>query len=363
MRSVPERRRARLGALTAAGVAALLALGATAAAGLPHHGGDHATLTAGGASASEDDPVDPYGLAGDAGEGSFAPAPAPAKDDRPVPVARPARSTVRPVLPLPTARHASCTLDMGYGIWQIDSTAARSLTMFAAVAYRRGLPVEKAARAFERSLHIVGRTPATPESALRLLTHKFKHPRPKTYALDAVLALYRPHTLVCVPPYRVMPKQDMLTNGLTLRAQTMIFGVFAAYGGRPLGGFAPGGITTGHIENSAHYEGRAIDISFSPINHPNNQRGWLLAHWLVAHADYYQIATVIYDDVIWTNWRAPEAWRKYHHPWGDTKNPTLRHLDHIHVDVVHGLPEDPPTPAPTAAPAVAAATAAPQKRS
>jgi hypothetical protein len=278
-----------------------------------------------------------------------------------VPLARPARSTVRRVLPVPTDKHPSCTLDLGYGIWRIDTTAARSLTMITAVAYRKGLPVEKAARAFQRSLHIQGRTPATPEFALKLITNKYKRPRPKTYALDAVLALYRPHTLACVHPYRVMPRQDMLTNGLTLRAQTMIFGVFAGYGGRPLGGFAPGGITTGHIENSAHYDGRAIDISFSPINHPNNQRGWLLAHWLVAHADYYQIATVIFDDAIWTSWRAPEAWRKYVHPSGDTKNVTLRHLDHVHVDVVHGFPEDDPPPPPAPAPASAAAAPAAQK--
>jgi hypothetical protein len=48
------------------------------------------------------------------------------------------------------------------------------------------------------------------------------------------------------------------------------------------------------------------------------------------------VATVIYDAKIWTARRSAEGWRPYTHPSGDTANPTLQHLDHIHVDVARG---------------------------
>ncbi len=350
MTSVPEARRSRLGALTAAGVAAILALAASAAAGLPRHSDDAATFAGASTDVAVAGASDPYGLQTITALAEAVPEPpqvAKPADNKPVPVAA-SRSSVRRLMPVATAKDGACRLDLGYGIWKIDTTAARSLTMIAAVAYRKGLPVEKAGRAFQRSLHIEGRTPATPEFALKLITNEYKNKRPKTYAVDAVLALYRPHTLTCVHPAREMPYQELLTNGLTFRSQAMLFGVYDSYGVRPVGGFAPGGITTGHIEDSAHYDGRAVDVSFSPPNPANKQRGWLLAHWLVAHGDYHQVATVIFDDYIWSSWRAPEAWRKYVHPSGDTKNPTLRHLDHVHVDVVHGIPEDVPAAVPAA---------------
>jgi hypothetical protein len=64
--------------------------------------------------------------------------------------------------------------------------------------------------------------------------------------------------------------------------------------------------------------------------------GWALAHWLAANAERLQIATLIYDDLIWTARRGDEGWRPYEHPSGDTTNVTLRHLDHVHVDVLAG---------------------------
>jgi hypothetical protein len=38
----------------------------------------------------------------------------------------------------------------------------------------------------------------------------------------------------------------------------------AVFGRQSLGGFAPGGVRSGHVEGSAHYEGRAIDVFFRP---------------------------------------------------------------------------------------------------
>ncbi len=38
-----------------------------------------------------------------------------------------------------------------------------------------------------------------------------------------------------------------------------------------LGGFEPGGVSTGHMEGSAHYDGRAVDVFVRPISAPNNK--------------------------------------------------------------------------------------------
>lgn len=240
------------------------------------------------------------------------------------------------IVPGPTSKKPECLLDLGYGVWALDVTAARTLTMLGTVAYRDGLSYGKAARAFELSLTKKGRLPMTAERARREVRHKRLHPIPRTTSLDAIHALFRPRALTCVTPQRAMPSQPMMTNGLTLRTVTMIRGWAEAYGGRPIGGFAAGGISSGHIENSAHYDGRAVDIFFSLSDPDNKARGWLLANWLIAHADYYQIATLIFDDLVWSNANSALGWRPYVHPSGDVTNPTLRHLDHIHADVVHG---------------------------
>lgn len=265
--------------------------------------------------------------------------------ERPVP--RASRNSIRSKgphqLPPIEMQNATCTLTMPQGTWKLDVVAARTLAMLTAVAYREDRPVAKAARAFEHSLHLQRRYVPRPLQAREMLRrneYKKGGLTPHTWAVDAVLAMYSPSALTCTHPIRSMPVEEMLTNGLTMRAQTMVFGFWDSYGGRPLGGFDPKGITSGHIENSAHYGGRAVDIFFSRSDKDNNARGWLLANWLVANADYYSIATVIFDDRVWTLVKSAEGWRPYVHPSGDRKHPTLRHLDHIHADVINGQPKD-----------------------
>lgn len=131
--------------------------------------------------------------------------------------------------------------------------------------------------------------------------------------------------------------EAMGEDGLTQRARTVRDTLNDLYGSLDVGGFQPGGVSSGHIEGSAHYDGRALDVMFPDYDDPQvNRRGWALAHWVVANADRLGVATVIYDDRIWTLRRSDEGWRPYEHPSGDTSNPTLRHLDHVHVDVLEG---------------------------
>jgi hypothetical protein len=90
------------------------------------------------------------------------------------------------------------------------------------------------------------------------------------------------------------------------------------------------------MPGSAHYEGRAIDAFFRPVSAANSRHGWLLAQWLVAHAGELDVQNVIFDDRIWTASASSSGWRPYVPPQGITRNPVLRHLDHVHVDVVKG---------------------------
>ena len=87
--------------------------------------------------------------------------------------------------------------------------------------------------------------------------------------------------------------------GLTARAAEVRADLARTFGDLPLGGFAPGGVHDGHMEGSAHYDGRAIDVFVRPVSEDNKRRGWAIAGYLVAQADRLDINTVIFDDRIW----------------------------------------------------------------
>lgn len=132
------------------------------------------------------------------------------------------------------------------------------------------------------------------------------------------------------------PAPDRLgANGLVPRAERVRADLEEVFGGLPTGGFEPGGISSGHMNRSAHYEGRAVDVFVRPINKANKQRGWAIASYLVAQADRLHIATVIFDDRIWrAGYRSEDGWSDYDVPSssrGDRK--ILEHRDHVHVDV------------------------------
>lgn len=126
---------------------------------------------------------------------------------------------------------------------------------------------------------------------------------------------------------------DLDGAGLTARAAAVRADVTRVFGDLPLGGFEPGGVTTGHIPGSAHYDGRAVDVFFRPVTDVNRTRGWAVAQYLVAQAERLHIATVIFDDRIWTARRSAAGWRDYATPSRPGDRAVLEHRDHVHVDV------------------------------
>ncbi|HYO38491.1 MAG TPA: hypothetical protein VER39_02435 [Nocardioidaceae bacterium] len=125
-------------------------------------------------------------------------------------------------------------------------------------------------------------------------------------------------------------------RGLTPRAAAVRRTLLRAFGDVPLGGFAPGGVRTGHMEGSAHYDGRALDAFVRPVTDENRRRGWAMASYLVAHAARLHVEHVIFDGRIWSERRSSSGWRDYD-PGGRAGNRVvLEHRDHVHVDVAAG---------------------------
>ncbi len=131
-----------------------------------------------------------------------------------------------------------------------------------------------------------------------------------------------------------LEREEPTGTGLTPRAQQLREAMADVFGEQSLGGFAPGGVADGHMAGSTHYDGRAIDVFYRPVTEESRREGWLLAHWLVAHAEELSVQYVIFDDRVWGAHSRRSGWRDYESP--DPDNEILRHLDHVHVDVLRG---------------------------
>ncbi|GAA5124371.1 hypothetical protein GCM10023339_45750 [Alloalcanivorax gelatiniphagus] len=155
-------------------------------------------------------------------------------------------------------------------------------------------------------------------------------------ALASALTGNSPGALWCdVPGDADQVDAEIDESGLVPRASAVRRDLEARFGTLSLGGFEPGGVSSGHMEGSAHYEGRAVDVFFRPVNPDNRKRGWALASYLVANADRLDVKTIIFDGRIWQagSW-AGDGWRDYRVPsssGGDRA--ILEHRDHVHVDV------------------------------
>ncbi|MBM0126120.1 hypothetical protein [Pimelobacter simplex] len=151
-------------------------------------------------------------------------------------------------------------------------------------------------------------------------------------ALASALTGHSPATFSCdLGGGAPTANAELVASGLTPRADTVRTELLTRFGRLQLGGFEPDGVSDGHMEGSAHYDGRAIDVFVRPINRANKTRGWAIAHWSVANAARLGIRTVIFDDRIWTAGR--EGWRDYDPPSSSGDRRILEHRDHVHVDV------------------------------
>jgi hypothetical protein len=228
---------------------------------------------------------------------------------------------------LPAALHGPrCTLTTPDGVQPLELDAARRLTSTALAAVTTGgRPATTHAAPAAAATTAADQTEAAHDAtALAAL-------RTADAALNCRLSGAERRAR------KALPRQPEGPAGLTPRADAVRRAMLDAGGTLPLGGYAPGGVTTGHMPGSAHYEGRAIDVFFRPVSAANSRHGWLLAQWLVAHAGELDVQNVIFDDRIWSASASSSGWRPYVPPQGISRNPVLRHLDHVHVDVVQGV--------------------------
>jgi hypothetical protein len=234
-----------------------------------------------------------------------------------------------------------CTLTTSTGDVDWSTVQAMTATTVTGVGTRIGATENGVAAAVRRSLAVDRADPIGPAAARQLYRQLPDVASPSADSLAVARALLGQHgpALTCVQA--VTAENGLATEqagrlGLTPRAEALRSALREVFGRQSLGGFAPGGVTTGHIEGSAHYEGRAIDVFFRPITPESTRAGWQTALWAVAHADRLNLATVIFDRKIWTATRSLQGWRDYHYPGGATDNPVLLHEDHVHLDVEHG---------------------------
>jgi hypothetical protein len=159
-------------------------------------------------------------------------------------------------------------------------------------------------------------------------------------ALASALTGYSPGDFSCVVDEPSGSEEKEGASGLTPRAEAVRADLEAAFGDLPIGGFAAGGVRTGHMPGSAHYDGRALDVFVRPVSDENKRKGWAIASYLVAHAGRLSIDHVIFDDRIWSAGRTSEqGWRDYEPPREGataTERAILEHRDHVHVDVIRG---------------------------
>lgn len=121
--------------------------------------------------------------------------------------------------------------------------------------------------------------------------------------------------------------QQMLPNGLIPRADKIRKLVNRRFDPQSIGGFCPGGCTSGHVEGSDHYTGKAVDVMVK-LSSPKGDR---IAGYLAANQQRLQIKYLIWDGRIRTF--DGRGWRAYTHPSGNTSDPTLMHRDHVHISV------------------------------
>ena len=124
--------------------------------------------------------------------------------------------------------------------------------------------------------------------------------------------------------------ESMGPDGLTATTRALRDLVVEAFDVHDIGGYCPGGCSSGHISHSDHYTGHAIDVMLTPMDARHHRLGSAIASWAVANAARLHVKYVIWDRHIWSSSRRSEGWRPYRHPSGRS-SPTLNHEDHLHI--------------------------------
>lgn len=209
-----------------------------------------------------------------------------------------------------------CTVTVGERTVELDRQEAEAAATVAARTVRLRLAPPRAERAVARVLE------ASPQ---------------EIQDVTAALTGRAPHALSC--RYGAVGEQEsdkLDAVGLTRRAATARRDLQRAFGPQKLGGYAPGGVRSGHMAGSAHYQGRAVDVFFRPVTRRNRIKGWAMAQYLVVNADRLALDTVIYDGRIWTARRSSQGWRSYRVDRAGRSAgvmAVLEHRDHVHLDV------------------------------
>lgn len=234
-----------------------------------------------------------------------------------------------------------CVLEAGETRHEWSTEEAMTATTVAGVGTRIGATVNGVAAAVARAMAPEPEAAIAPEAAREIYRRLPDVARPDEDAvrLAELLLGHAGGVLSCtvaVTERLGLDREDPGELGLTPRADAVRAAMRTVFGKQILGGFEPQGVSTGHVEGSAHYEGRAIDVFFRPVSAANQRQGWQQAVWAVAHAADLDVATVIFDREIWSAQRSVQGWRTYRYPGGATDNPVLLHEDHVHVDVAEG---------------------------
>lgn len=234
--------------------------------------------------------------------------------------------------------------DGGAAVETLEWSAVQAMTAttVAGVGTRIGASENGIAAAVRRAMQAERDVPLPADAARELYRDlpDVARPGPEAVAVARALTGVQGDALACALPLvggAELAVEAPNGRGLTPRADAVRVETRQVFGKQSLGGFSPDGVDSGHIEGSAHYDGRAVDVFFRPITEAGTREGWQQSMWLVANAGRLSIATVIFDRRIWTAARSVQGWRDYEHPNGPTDSPVLLHEDHVHVDVERGV--------------------------
>lgn len=86
----------------------------------------------------------------------------------------------------------------------------------------------------------------------------------------------------------------------------------------------------GRPNKSDHPNGLAVDYGIPKWRTSQGRAyGWDIARWVQTNAEGQGVTYIIWDAKVWK--ARTRTWETYTHPNGPTTNPTLLHLDHVHV--------------------------------